>query len=161
MDSSDLTAAGSALLALVAIVVSLFVARSQNSLARREQLFPVVGELLSEFRASEFKRRLVYIETQLSLDCPPDTRGSYTMTHSAFETIRPAMSYFNNIGLLVFHKTVAPETVSSLMGGSIVNAWQVLAPYIYSERHRRGDDPNYYGYFEHLAVVVRELGPSG
>ena len=76
------------------------------------------------------------------------------------ERVAPVMSYFNSIGALVANRAISGQLVASLMGGSVVNAWQALSPFIYAERERRGGDEVYYGYFEHLAAVVREMGPA-
>jgi len=69
-------------------------------------------------------------------------------------------TYFNSVGLLVYHGAMDAETVASIMGGSLINAWRSLAGYVYDERAERGDDPNYYGYFEHVAALVHDIGPQ-
>jgi hypothetical protein len=159
MATSDVIATASGALALVAIVVSVLVARSQSALAHREHLLPVVSDLLRDFLTPEFKINRVYIERTLRDDNPHTTHGLRGLSPEALACARPVIAYFNNVGLLVVNETVSAQLVSSVMGGSVVNAWRVLGPYIYAERILRGGDPNYYGYFEHLAVVVNEIGP--
>ncbi len=112
-----------------------------------------------EFRSFEFKDRLTYVQTMLDYDSPALRDGSLQLSNESIRA-RPIMSYFNNVGLLVYHGTITEEAASSIMGGSVVSAWKALAPYVYAERRRRGDDPNYYGYFEHLAASIVEIGPD-
>ncbi len=141
-------------------MVSVVVARSQHSLARKDQLFPLVGGLLDEFRDADFKKRLAYIEESLATDSPPDSSGEFRLSAAARAQVGPVMGYFNNIGLLVANDAVPVRLASAIMGGSVINAWTALAPYVYAERLRRGGDPNYYGYFEHLAASIAEVGPE-
>jgi hypothetical protein len=160
MDTSDWVAVGSLGLATISAGISVAVAYSQNALTRRAYLFPFASEILSELRSSDFRMRLDYVEQDLSAECPQAPDGRYRLTDAARGEARPVMSYFNTVGLLVVQNALAIETVASVMGGSVVRAWEVLAPYIYDERERRGGDPNYYGYFEHLAVVIQQIGPA-
>lgn len=161
MELSDVIAGVAAALALVSIVVSLYVAYRQNELTRRSQFVPIVAGLLQdEFRSADFKRRTDFIETELRATCPPNPDGTLSLTDDARNMVRPVMSYFNNVGLLLANGAVSAELVSSIMGGTVANTWRELGPFIYAERSRRGGDPNYYGYFEHLAASVREIGPE-
>ncbi|MEO6700293.1 MAG: hypothetical protein ABI140_08170 [Jatrophihabitantaceae bacterium] len=160
MGTSDVISAGSGLLSLVAIVVSVLVARSQSQLARREQLLPVVSEILREAVAPEFRANRNFIVDQLAVDHPQHFDGMRGLPPDASNRARHVMSYMNNVGLLVANESISAQLVSSVMGGSVVNVWAAVAPYVYAERVLRGDDPNYYGYLEHLAVTVHEIGPD-
>lgn len=160
VQSSDYIATASGILSLIAIVVSVIVARSQMAVARREQLLPFIREVLDEFHEPEFKTLLGYVTGDLATDCPQPPDGYRPLDEATRQKLRPLTSYFNEVGVLVANNVVSAELVSGLMGGSIVESWDALAPYIYARRHDRGDDPNYYAYYEHLAACMQKLGPD-
>lgn len=157
---SDYLALISGALSLFAIIVSCLVAHSQNALTRREQLFPFVTEILDEFHRSEFKRLLAYVKEDLAHERPPSSDGDAALTPADHDKLRPLMSYFNEVGLLVANGAIPAKLVASIMGGSVAASWKVLAPHIYARRVQRGDDPNYYAYYEHLAARMKEIGPQ-
>jgi len=160
MGTSDVIAAASGLLSLIAIVVSVLVARSQSQLSRREQLLPVVSEILREAVTPEFRANRNFIVERLATDHPQPADGMRGLPPEASARVRHVMSYLNNVGLLVANESVSAQLVSSVMGGSVINVWTAVAPYVYAERVLRGEDPNYYGYLEDLAVTVHEIGPD-
>jgi hypothetical protein len=157
MSASDIIALASAGLALA---VSVVVAFRQEILTRRAQLLAVTQEVMTEFRSADFKDRLTYVQRTLAGDSPARDEHGPVLSDQSWLKARPVMSYFNAVGLLVFHGTVSAEVVASVMGGSLMSAWKELAPYVYAQRSRRGGDPNYYGYFEHVAALVAEIGPA-
>jgi hypothetical protein len=159
VQASDYIAAISVVLSLVAVVVSVIVARSQHAVARRERLLPFI-EMLDEFHTPEFKALLGYVTDNLASELPQPSDGYRPLDIERRRKLRPLTSYFNEVGVLVANKAIPIELVSGMMGGSISGSWSVLAPYIYARRRDRGNDPNYYAYYEHLAACVRELGPQ-
>lgn len=160
MDVPNVIASASGVLALVAIFVSLAVARSQSNLSRREHVLAVASDLLSEIREPEARRQINYIRQQLQGAAPMNADGTWSLPPDVYETVRPTMTYFNTVGLLVAHGNVSAEIVSSVMGRSILETWTELAPYVYAERARRGNDSYYYGYYEHIAALVVQLNPE-
>lgn len=159
MQVSDYVAVFSVILSLAAIVVSVIVAISQQAVARRERLLPFI-EMLDEFHTPEFKALLAYVTNNLATDLPQPSIGYRPLDVETRRKLRPLTSYFNEVGVLVANKAIPAELVSGMMGGSIAESWSVLAPYIYARRLDRGNDPNYYAYYEHLAACIRELGPQ-
>lgn len=69
----------------------------------------------------------------------------------------------DNIGMLVAEDLVPAELVAGYMGNSVIDLWEKLGPSIEAERKRRrerGESDAYQVYFEHLAVVMREVDPD-
>ena len=157
MSASDFIATISACVALAAVGSSFYIARRQTAENRRAQLFSVV-DLLDELRQPSYRAVLTYIEDRLAKENPPSEEG-HALPPETWNLVRPVIGYFNHIGALVYSGTLDPALVSSVMGGSVQRAWHELAPHIYRERTRRGGDSVYYGYFEHLAAVLTDLGP--
>lgn len=159
MDASTVIAAISAAVSLVAIIVSSLVARSQIKVARQQQLLPFISEMLNEFHKPAFKELLSYVTDQLELDLPQPEKAFRSLDVETRRKLRPLTSYFNEVGLLVADRAISARMVAGMMGGSIAESWQVLAPYIYARRMERDNDPNYYAYFEHLAACIADLDP--
>ncbi|MBT0995470.1 hypothetical protein KIN34_14380 [Cellulomonas sp. DKR-3] len=160
MDQSDIVAAVSAALSLAAILISSLFARQQIVQARRDQLFPVMTHLLGEFRSTEFKANLYAVEHDLANGATVDSEGRPQLRDAERARAVQVMSFFNYIGALVANGSVSLTLVSSLMGGSIENAWRATGPYIYADRERRNGDDVYYAYFEHLAAEISNIGPT-
>jgi hypothetical protein len=161
VDASDWISIASGALALLAIVVSGFVARSQNVLARRDQLFPFITEMLDDYNTDEFKAILAYVREDFRGEHPltPDGSGA-ALTPDDRTRLRPMMSFLNEVGLLMANKAIKSTLISSIMGGSVAESWGVLAPHNYARRIERGNDPNYFAYYEHLAAEMKKLGPQ-
>jgi hypothetical protein len=157
MTTTDLLAAFSAALSLIALLVSILVAKAQLSLSRREQLFPLLSEILSTFHWKEFRETREYVKNDFARDFPPNKDGKLLFSEEARDRVQPVTSFFFRVGLLVYERVISVELVSAYMGRSILDCWEVLMPYIRSERQRRGD-PLYYSFFEHLAAEIRHLG---
>lgn len=143
----------------LALAISALVAARQLRLARHTNLLPVMIDMFREFRGREFKEQLGYIEERLWEDCPPQDTGTVDLPEAAKERVVSVASFFNTVGLLVAHGVIGKVIPASYMGGSVLRAWSRLAPYIQTERVRRGD-PNYYCFFEHLAAVADATSPD-
>jgi hypothetical protein len=142
----------SILAALVAGVSAAFAFRSERESRRANDI--AVLEFLREYREAERSRRYVFRELATEHPSPvriadlPDKPRDHALT---------VCHYLDHLGFLVDHRIVDQEGVAGLMGESILRAWEVLAPYIGSEREARGTD--YAAYFEDLAERIRRLDP--
>jgi hypothetical protein len=142
---------------LIAILVSSVFAHKQAKNAHDANLLPIVMELFAEVRALDFSEHLHYIYDQLPGADDVATVGIDDMSDASRGHAAPVYNYFNIVGLLVANRIVPLTLVSAVMGGSIAMSWQRLSPYVYRERQRR-DDPNYLGYYEHVAAEVTRSG---
>lgn len=67
-------------------------------------------------------------------------------------------SIYNNLGKLVAHGLVDESLIIGAYGGSLLRAWNLLAPYVYLERQE--DQRNPMRYFEDLAWRVSSNRPD-
>jgi hypothetical protein len=143
----------SILAAVIAGASAAFAFRSEREARRANDI--AVLDFLREYRAAEPSRRYVFRELAREqpsplriADLPDEPREhAFTVCH-----------YLDHLGFLVDHRIVDQEGVAGLLGESVLRAWEVLAPYIRSERDARGTD--YAAYFEDLAERIRRLDPA-
>ncbi len=144
----------------LALLVSLGAGLRQLLLTRQANALPVLVDLFREFRGDRQReaRIVVFSEVQ-SLDL---TRGLDGLPDKQRDRLRDIMWYFDNLGALVTHGIVDIQPIAGFMGGSILTAWERLAPLIYAERTLRGhpsDAGQYQQYFENLVHLVERAGP--
>jgi hypothetical protein len=150
----------SLLVSVLALLVSSLVAWRQLGIMRQSNLLPVTLDMFGEFRTPAFRISMRYLTERLWEDHPPaDDLDMLGLPDDVREKIVPVVSYFNNVGLLVANGLIDERTVQSFMGSSVLRAWTRVSPYIRVERDKRGD-PDYNGYFEHLAARCRQWPPK-
>lgn len=83
------------------------------------------------------------------------------------EDIRPGVRdlawFYDNLGVLVHHGVVDIRPISGYLGGSVVSTWQVLEPFIATEREKRSDSPDparWQMYFELLVDEIAQMPPD-
>jgi hypothetical protein len=144
---------------VLAITTSTVLALRQSRLMHQANLLLVLTDLFDQFRASEFKRHMAYLDEKLWSAQPPATTTMETLIDEARAHVGPVSSFFNTVGLLVANRVIDGVLVVSYMGGSIRRAWRRLEPYIRNERERI-NDPLWNGFFENLAVLAIENPPE-
>ncbi|WP_305784128.1 DUF4760 domain-containing protein [Symbioplanes lichenis] len=142
----------SLVVAALALFVSAGVAWRQLNYMRHGTMLPVALDMFAEFRTPEFRGYMRYLTEDLQREHPPGDEGILSLPDDVRAQVVPAVSYFNNLGLLVAQGVVDPAIVRGFMNHSVLRAWDRAAPYIRVERARR-NDPGYNQYFEHLAAV--------
>ncbi|WP_306204118.1 DUF4760 domain-containing protein [Actinoplanes sp. RD1] len=149
----------SLVVAALALLVSAGVAWRQLNYMRHGTMLPVALDMFAEFRTPQFRTCMRYLTEDLHREHPPGEEGILSLPDDVRALVVPAVSYFNNLGLLVAQRVVDPDVVRGFMNHSILRAWDRTAPYIRVERARR-NDPAYYQYFEHLAAVCLRPGKA-
>lgn len=145
------------------LIVSIFAAviagasaalafRSEREARRANDI--AVLDFLREYRTAEPSRRYVFRE--LAREQPTHVRIA-DLPAEPREHALTVCHYLDHLGFLVDRGIVDQEGVAGLLGESVLRAWEVLAPYIRSERDARGTD--YAAYFEDLAGRIRRLDP--
>ena len=152
IDWGAMAAVVGALVASIALIYSVRAARRQNVL-------PVFLQLIREFREPSFKAHIDYVLTKLDREIADSGIGIKSLPNKAREHVLPVQYYFNLLGQLRHSRFISAVEISSTMGGSVLETWQVLAPYAYAERAISGDEP-YLGFYEDLAAQMASLGPT-
>ncbi|MBO0805035.1 MAG: hypothetical protein J2P25_18415 [Nocardiopsaceae bacterium] len=147
----------SLVLSIAALAVSAFLAYKHNRLTESGNHLPLV---LSDFKTSrrpEWLPAQEYILGKLASehpvgrswrDLPPDARAH----------VDTVGIFYDDLGKQVAHGWIDQDVVIGSYGMPIVYLWDTLAPYVYEER--RAHMPNFWVYFEDLAVRAAERPPD-
>lgn len=147
------------LVSTVAIAVSVTSALIQRNSAKQARLLSAFNDSLTPFYDEAFRRHMRYIRNELV--GPADGAGGRRhLTPDDKDHTAPVSTFFNTMGVLLVNGIVPSHVLASIMGRSVLDAWDRIGPYIHDERTERGGDPNYFAYFEHLAAVVADNPPE-
>jgi hypothetical protein len=142
-------ACASVLISIAALIIALYALRE----ARKSNTLPGALEFLGQYRGLATDRRRVIDKLKPNAgevsDLDPEIRD---------EVIRVS-HYLDQLGFLVEHNLVDAKLVAGFMGDSIVLLWQVLSPFIKTERERRGGG-DYQWYFQKLAERMEAMEPA-
>lgn len=138
-------------LSAVALVTSVVTARRQLLLAHNSNVLPVIIEMFKDTRQAEFQKAIEYVGNRLAAEHGPDN-GYRNLPPEPKGHIRRIGLFYDDVGKLVAHDVVDERLVIGAYGSNVVRMWEVLAPYVYSER-RRGAKSMLY--FEDLAARAK------
>ena len=145
------------LIALLALVVSIWVALTQRRLSMHANALPLVVDMFQEYRSPPFihAREMVMVELhRYSPDLgfsslPDDIRGA----------VQTVSYFFDNVGVIVLYGLVDPRLVSAFAGGAVIRTWDTLEPFIDGEGKRR-QIGSFQVNFRNLAKLMREYSPD-
>jgi hypothetical protein len=150
VDASLLVSFGGALIALVALVLSVGQTRRQN-------LLPVVLDIFRESRTEEWFRARDWVVARLATEHPPD-RGVSGLPEPARERVRRVVFFYDNLGVFVAYKVIGQDLAIGFHGVGMSEAWLILEPYIRREREIR--KMGYAVFYEDLVCRVRSRPPA-
>jgi hypothetical protein len=142
---------------LAAIVISITSARHQALEARRSHLLSFMAEFGGRSRTREFRVAQEYIRTKLERISPE--HGIYDLPEPAREHVLLVGYFYQDIGALVVTGVLNEDFALALYYTGIKETWDILEPYIRSEREnlaRRGAG-SIFGSFEHIAVYAHSV----
>jgi len=159
---SDLVSLVSVLAALAAVVVAAWQVRRSVRMVEHTNALPVISEMFNEVRSAEFRAHLGRLATDSPGD-PPD-EGFGALPEPWRESAYAVSYFYDYLGALAANRIVDDRLIIAATGTHIVRTWEVLRPYIESERAWRlrtyptTVSPGFLRYFEHLVVRNLELG---
>ena len=118
--------------------------------------------MFREFRNSDFKGHIRFINDNLDKISNPE-RGFKGLPEPAKTNVITVSHFFDNLAVLVANNIVDEKLIISFMGGTIENTWNILEPYIKSERKIRETETQngeYQEYFEDLVVRIKKNPPQ-
>ncbi|MFE1556708.1 hypothetical protein ACFW6V_17220 [Streptomyces sp. NPDC058734] len=147
----------------LALVVSGAASVRQLRLARHANTLPVLVDLFREHRSDHLATARLYVFRDLP-HCDPSA-GLAGLPQDKQELVRDLAWYYDNLGALVTHGVVDLGPVSGYLGGSVINMWEGIAPFIEAERAQReaaqmADIVRPQVYFENLYHLVRKNLPA-
>ena len=154
MENKDLLSLS---LSVFSLLISTLVLVRQISFSKKSNQLQVAIDVLREYRHIEFKNKVKIIFANID---------SQNTTHKTFEdypadvcnALRSVSNFFDNIGLLIFHKLVDKEIIIGFMGENALTVWNKIFPLILNIRAKSGMD--YQCYFEHFICLIQEKDPD-
>jgi hypothetical protein len=138
-------------LSIVALGVSVVVARNQLRQSSITNAQPLAIDLFREFRERSADRRRLHKELPKIKD---SAKGFESIADEELQQLaRSTSHWYDNIGVLVAHGMVEPEYVAGFLGTSAIDTWNLLKRFIVGDRECRksiGQDDDYQDYFEYL-----------
>jgi len=80
-----------------------------------------------------------------------------------FNAMRNVSHFFDSLGVRAHHKYVNKKLIYASLGGTIINHWEILGPYILEERKwlKQHEEPSYHQfYFEWLSKDAKKFNPE-
>jgi hypothetical protein len=136
----------------VALAVSAATASRQIRIAQNSNLIPVIADLFRETRSSEFLKSMEFIRDQLTT-AHPGNPAYRELPEDARGHIRRVGLFYDDIGKLVAHGVISESLILGAYGGAVPRIWELVAPYVLSERQKYGNASM--AYFEDLAARAR------
>jgi hypothetical protein len=136
------------LIPLVALIVSIPLTLRQIRLGSGANHLPVILEAFRDVRDPAYAEAERYVLDDLTREHPAVCGWSGLPEPARTQTLRIGI-LFDDLGKLVAHGIVDEELVIGSFGMGIVRVWDVLAPYVYQERHAQAN--HFWIYFEDLA----------
>ncbi|TYK51439.1 DUF4760 domain-containing protein [Actinomadura decatromicini] len=144
-------------ISITALVVSLVLTLRQIRLASGGNHLPVVLDAFRETRSPAWFEAQKYVLNELTAEHTPDY-GYRGLPERARAHAGAVGLFFDDLGKLVAHDVIDQSLVIGAYGTGIVRLWDVLAPYVYTERREYGF--HFWIYFEDLAARTAAEGPD-
>lgn len=144
-------------LSIAALAVSAFLAFRHNRLAEGGNHLPLILGDFKTSRSPEWLPAQEYILGELAGEHPVG-RGWRDLPPDARAHVDTVGIFYDDLGKQVAHGWIDQDVVIGSYGMPIVYLWDALAPYVYEER--RAHMPNFWVYFEDLAVRTAERPPD-
>jgi len=159
---SEIISLISVIIALTAVSVSAWQARSNALSARHSHSLPVITEMIGQFRSREFRESIIRLVE--SPDHAKPHRGFESLPKDLREDAYRVCFFFDYAGLLVALGIISETIIIGVMGTHVVRVWSAIWPAIESERSYRNRtypadvSPGFLVYYEHLVARIHELG---
>ncbi|WP_327735294.1 hypothetical protein OG749_17030 [Streptomyces nojiriensis] len=123
---------------ITALITSILVARRQLRLAHNSNVLPIIVEMFKDTRTPEFSHSIEYLLSEFEGQYPPSD-GYLSLPAEPKAHIRRVALFLDDAGKLVAHGVVDERIILGSYAVLITRTWEILAPYVYSERARQGN----------------------
>lgn len=157
----------STIIASAAVVIALFSLYVSWRYSRRSLYLQAFENVIERWQCDEMmKYRKVVAE---EVKWIKDRKKIFPINHppSEHERFRDAMRnvshFFDSLGVRVKHKYIDRKLIYPSLGGTIINHWEILGPYILKEREwlKQNEEPWYHQlYFEWLFKDAQKFNPE-
>ncbi len=150
MNVSLSVSVASALVALVALALSVRQTRKQN-------LLPIALDVFRESRTADWFTARDFVMTRLAQEQSPE-QGVSALPESARESVRHVVFFYDNLGVFVAYGVVNEDLAIAFHGVGFNEAWKILEPYIRQEREMRR--MQYAAFYKDLVCRFRARPPD-
>lgn len=157
---SNFVALGSAVVALIAVLVAIWQIRENARGIRRSNSLPVIATTFNEFRSSEFQDHLRRVWYNAPSSVPEN--GFQALEYEWRQSAYIVTYFFETLGLLVAYDLVPKDFVVDFSANMIGRSWRALDPFIQAERafrrrtSARGVSAGFVSHFEHLVALTMD-----
>jgi hypothetical protein len=142
---------------VIALVTSAWLAWGQLASARKSTVLAMILEGFRDTRGDDYLKAVEYVLYRLPVEHPQPV-AYQQLPEETRRYIQRVGLFYNDLGKLVVHGLVDESLIIGAYGGSLLKAWNLLAPYVYLERQEHQRNPM--RYFEDLAWRVSAHRPE-
>ncbi|CAL9305253.1 hypothetical protein SUDANB51_04319 [Streptomyces sp. enrichment culture] len=145
------------LVSVIALVTSAGLAWGQLTSHRKSTVLAMILEGFRDTRGDEYLASVEYVLYRLTVE-HPEPVPYLQLPEETRRHVQRVGLFYNDLGKLVAHGLVDESLIIGAYGGSLLRAWNLMAPYVYLERQEHQRSPM--RYFEDLAWRVSSRRPE-
>lgn len=165
MSLSEIVSVISIIAAIAAVLVATWQVTANLRATERTNTLPVISEIFSEFRSSDFRGSFSRL---LAVSSSAVSAESFdTLPEDIREDAYKICYFFDYIGALITFGIVDEKIIISLMGTRVMQTWWAMEAAISNERAYRMKNyppnapPGFLVYYEDLVVRIIDMGGRG
>lgn len=148
---------------VLALCVSGTISLRALRISRHQNETRILIELFTEHRSPHLAAARVYVHEQLRQFNPAE--GLEAIPADKRDMVRDLAWFYDNLGVLVHHDVVDLAPISGYLGGSVLDVWPKMRPFVLAEREKRRiagttDPTRWQAYFEMLHDRISKLPPE-
>jgi hypothetical protein len=141
---------------VVAVVATTLIGIRQARLANGSNHLPVILKAFKESREPGWFEDQEYVLNELTTEFP-DPVAWRNLPDDVRARVNTNGIFYDDLGKLVAHGMIDEDLAIGSYGMTVVQLWDVLAPYVYEERSHTS---NFWIYFENLAARIADKDPN-
>jgi hypothetical protein len=133
MDASNISSVVAVVVAIAALVVSVWAAQRQTRLQRHSNHMPIILEIVGGLRSPNFQADYDYIRGQLQADYPPSA-GISRLPLEIRQKLYNVCYLFHAVAFICALEAVDERVLIAGLGGPARIIWERVKPYSIAER---------------------------
>ncbi|MFD6104114.1 hypothetical protein ACFWFQ_15770 [Nocardia salmonicida] len=151
------------IVSVLALCVSGTISLRALRISRHQNETRILIDLFTEHRSPHLAEARVFVHDQLRLFNP--AQGFEAIPPDKRNMVRDLGWFYDNLGVLVHHDVVDLAPISGYLGGSVLDIWPKMKPFVLAEREKRRiagttDPTRWQAYFEMLHDRISKHPPE-
>jgi hypothetical protein len=147
---------GTLVASVIALIVSSITATRQSRLAWNGNHVPLLNDFLGTYRSKEIRKDEMALWASLEATSHPTDSGFASLPEDLRTQAYTVCMYYQIVSYLVFYEMLDEDLAFLYLHFSLDKTWTLVSPYVYAERHVRGDPYSFFNAFEELSKVFSE-----